>query len=180
MGIKRRPMRAAGPPVTVVSGPWWRALALPAALLAAACGGGEPVVGRTAMPPPPDPRTAAALLRFASVFNHDYGTGDYRPVYARSDARSQAIISEAGYLQRHAECPAPPGPAPATESAVPGPHGAWPVHYEIGGQQLTDYWFYVHRRWAFDLVPGNPDAVRLYRMSAQRYAAAVGRAHGSA
>jgi hypothetical protein len=39
------------------------------------------------------------------------------------------------------------------------------VHYEIGGQQLTDYWFYVHRRWVFDLVLSNPDAVKLYRMS---------------
>jgi hypothetical protein len=35
----------------------------------------------------------------------------------------------------------------------------------IGGQQLTDYWFYVHRRWVFDLVLSNPDAVKLYRMS---------------
>jgi hypothetical protein len=51
------------------------------------------------------------------------------------------------------------------------------VHYEIGGQQLTDYWFYVHRRWVFDLVLSNPDAVKLYRMSPQQYVAAVGCAH---
>jgi len=50
-------------------------------------------------------------------------------------------------------------------------------HYEIGGQQLTDYWFYVHRRWVFDLVLSIPDAVRLYRMSPQQYVAALGRAH---
>ncbi len=65
-----------------------------------------------------------------------------------------------------------------TESAGPGPHGAWLVHYEIGGQQLPGYWFYVHRRWAFDLVLSNPDAVHLYRMSARRYAEAAGCAHG--
>jgi hypothetical protein len=51
------------------------------------------------------------------------------------------------------------------------------VHYQIGGEQLTDYWFYVHRRWEFDLVLSNPDAVRLYRMSPGRYAAAVGCKH---
>jgi hypothetical protein len=50
-------------------------------------------------------------------------------------------------------------------------------HYEIGGQQLTDYWFYVHRRRVFDLVLSNPDAVKLYRMSSQQYVAALGCAH---
>ncbi len=49
--------------------------------------------------------------------------------------------------------------AAGTETATPGSHGAWMVRYEIGGQQLTDYWFYVHRRWVFDLVLSNPDAV---------------------
>ena len=51
------------------------------------------------------------------------------------------------------------------------------MHYEIGGQQLTDYWFYAHRRWVFDLVLSNPDAVKLYRMSPSQYVAAVGCAH---
>jgi hypothetical protein len=51
------------------------------------------------------------------------------------------------------------------------------VHYEIGGQQLTDYWFYAHRRWVFDLVLSNPGAVKLYRMSPQQYVAALGCAH---
>ena len=51
------------------------------------------------------------------------------------------------------------------------------MHYEIGSQQLTDYWFYDHRRWLFDLVLSNPDAVKLYRMSPQQYAAALGCAH---
>ena len=51
------------------------------------------------------------------------------------------------------------------------------MRYEISGQQLTDYWFYVGHRWVFDLVLSNPDAARLYRMSSSRYAAAVGCAH---
>jgi hypothetical protein len=29
--------------------------------------------------------------------------------------------------------------ASVTEGVSPGPHGAWLVHYRIGGQQLTDY-----------------------------------------
>ena len=39
------------------------------------------------------------------------------------------------------------------------------MHYESGGRQLIDDWFYVHRRWVFNLVLSNPDAVTLYRMS---------------
>ena len=41
----------------------------------------------------------------------------------------------------------------------------------------ADHWFSVHRLWVFDLVLSDPDAVRLYRMSPQRYVAAVGCAH---
>lgn len=51
------------------------------------------------------------------------------------------------------------------------------MKYEIGGEQLTDYWFYVHHRWVFDLVLSNPDMVPLYRMSSAQYVAAVGCAH---
>jgi hypothetical protein len=51
------------------------------------------------------------------------------------------------------------------------------VHYELGGQQLTDDWFYVHHRWVFDLVLSNPDEVKLYRMSPAQYIVAVGCAH---
>src|SRR5689334_11222212 len=148
-------------------------LTVVAVLLTAGCAGGGPPAPAPA-PLPPDPRTQAALLRIATAFNHDYDRRDYGPVYARWDARSRAIISRAAYIRRHRECPGPPQPASVTESAGSGPHGAWLVHYEIGGQQLTDYWFYVRHRWVFDLVLSNPDAVRLYRMSAQRYAAAVG------
>ena len=129
-------------------------------------------------PLPSDPHIASALLKIATVFNHDYDTGNYAPVYARWDASSQAIITRADYIARHKDCP---GGSPAlsqTESvSLGGPQGAWLVHYQIGGQQLTDYWFYVQRRWVFDLVLSNPDQVRLYRMSQSQYVAALGCAH---
>lgn len=124
-----------------------------------------------------DPHTAAALLKIATVFNHEYDTGDYGPVYDRWDARSRAVISRAGYIRRHQDCPSGRQPAAHVESATRGRHGAWVVAYEIGGQQLTDYWFYVRGRWEFDLVRSNPDAVRRYRLSPQRYARALGCAH---
>ena len=145
------------------------------ALFAAGCtaGTGHPAAPVAALPP--DQHTVSALLKIAAAFNHDYDTGDYGPVYARWDARSQAIITRADYIKRHEECQ---GGSPAlsrTESVSPGgPGGAWLVHYEIGGQLLTDYWFYVHRRWVFDLVLSNPDAVKLYRMSPQQYVVALG------
>jgi hypothetical protein len=123
----------------------------------------------------PDPHTAAALLKIATTFNHDYDTGNYGPVYARWDGRSQAIISRADYTQRHRDCPSGSHTPPQTESVGQGgPQGTWLVHYEIGGQQLTDYWFYAHHRWAFDLVLSNPDAVKLYKMSPSQYVAALG------
>ena len=154
------------------------AAAIAAVLLAAGCTAGQSndaaAPGRSALHLPADPRTAAARLKIAAAFNDEYGSGDYGPVYARWDARSQAVISEADYIRRHEECPGSPQPPARTESATPGSHGAWVVRYEIGGQQLADYWFYVHRRWVFDLVLSNPDAVRLYRMPAQQYVAAVG------
>jgi hypothetical protein len=148
------------------------------ALSAAGCSTGTAHPATPAASPPPDPRTAAALLTIATAFNHDYDTGDYGLVYARWDARSQAIITRADYIGRHEDCPAGSPVLSQTESVSPGgPQGSWLVHYQIGGQQLTDYWFYVHRRWVFDLVLSNPDAVRLYRMSPGQYAAAVGCNH---
>jgi hypothetical protein len=132
----------------------------------------------SAVPLPPDPRTTSALLKIATVFNNDYDRGVYGPVYDRWDARSQAVITRAQYITRHKDCPSAPHASALVESATPGPHGAWLVDYEIGGQRLTDYWFYVHRRWVFDLVLSNPDSVRLYRMTPQQYAAATGCAHG--
>ncbi|HWD63769.1 MAG TPA: hypothetical protein VG405_01220 [Solirubrobacteraceae bacterium] len=48
------------------------------------------------------------------------------------------------------------------------------MRYSISGAELTDYWSYQHGRWLFDLVRSNPQAVRLYRLSARKYFAAVG------
>ena len=127
---------------------------------------------------PPDAPTATALLKIATVFNNEYDRADYGPVYDRWDARSQAVITRAQYIKRHRDCPNAPQAAAQVETATPGRHGAWLVDYEIGGQQLTDYWFYVHRRWVFDLVLSNPDSVRLYRMTPQQYATAVGCSDG--
>lgn len=147
------------------------------AVLAAGCSPvtGHPAASTSALPP--DPHTASALLKIATAFNRDYDTGGYGPVYARWDARSQAIITRSDYIRRHRDCPNDSHALSQTESVNPGPHGAWLVHYEIGGQQLTDYWFYVQRRWVFDLVLSNPGAVKLYRMSPRQYAAAVGCGH---
>ena len=81
-------------------------------------------------------------------------------------------------IKRHEDCLSGPPALSQTESASPGgPQGTWLVRYEIGGQQLTDYWFYAGHRWLFDLVLSNPDAARLYRMSPSQYLAAVGCAH---
>jgi hypothetical protein len=149
-----------------------------AVLLVAGCtaSGSHPAVSPA--PLPPDPHTAAALLKIATGFNHDYDTGNYGPVYTRWDARSQAIITRADYIRRHKDCPSSSHALSQTESVNSGgPHGAWLVHYEIGGQQLTDYWFYVHRRWVFDLALSNPSAVTLYHMSPRRYAATIGCSH---
>jgi hypothetical protein len=148
-----------------------------AVLLIAGCAGGSRPPAASPAPLPPDPRTQAGLLRIATAFNHDYDSGGYGPVYARWDARSRAIISQASYVRRHRECPGPPQPASVTESAGPGLRGAWLVHYEIGGQQLTDYWFYVRRRWVFDLVLSNPQSVRLYRMPTSQYLSYLGCTH---
>src|SRR5215469_12391102 len=99
-------------------------------LLMAGCSAssGNPAVSQS--PLPPDPHTAAALLTIARSFNHDYDTGDYRPVYARWDARSQTIITRADYIKRHRDCPGGPQSLSQTESiGRGGPHRAWLVHY---------------------------------------------------
>jgi len=157
------------------------AVVVAAGLLAAGCtsstGHSTARVAASPSPLPPDPRTAPALLKIATAFNDHYDNGDYGPVYDRWDTRSQAVITRAQYIERHKDCPGTPHTPSLTESANPGPHGAWLVHYEIGGQQLTDYWFYVHHDWRFDLVLSNPDSVKLYRMTPQQYAAATGCSH---
>ncbi len=178
--IYRRLMDAVGHmyPGNAARGAFLAMAAAAAALLAAGCAvtTAHPATPTASLPP--DPPTGSALLKIATAFNHDYDTGDYGLVYARWDARSQAIITRADYIQRHRDCPASSPALSQTESVSPGgPQGSWLVHYQIGGQQLTDYWFYVHRRWVFDLVLSNPDAVELYRMSPGKYAAAVGCNH---
>ena len=113
-----------------------------AVLLAAGCTAGQShdaaVSGRSPASLPADPQTAAALLKIATAFNDEYGSGDYVLVYARWDARSQAVISQADYIRRHQDCPGSTQPPARTETAIPGSHGAWLVRYEIGSQQLTD------------------------------------------
>jgi hypothetical protein len=152
-----------------------------AVLLVAGCSAGaSPGAARAAAsqaPLPPDPSTAPALLSIATAFNNNYDNSRYGSAYDRWDARSHAIISRADYIRRHQECPSGPVTAVTEDAAPGGPGGAWIVHYEIGGQQLTDYWFYVHRRWAFDLILSNPDSVSLYRMTAQQYVKALGCTH---
>ena len=78
-----------------------------ATLLAAACTAGTRHPVASALPLLPDPYTASALLKIAALLNHDYDTGDYGPVYARWDARSQAMITRADYIRRHTDCPRP-------------------------------------------------------------------------
>ena len=55
--------------------------------------------GTPATSPGPDPKTAAALIRIAQVFNTDYGNNIDGPVWDRWDARSQAVISRADYIR---------------------------------------------------------------------------------
>jgi hypothetical protein len=135
---------------------------------------GRPPSAAPVAQPSPDPSTAAALVRIAQVFNTDFGQNNDGPVYDRWDARSQAVISRAEYIRRHTECATAPQAPAHVESAAAGPHGAWLVRYEIGGQQFTDYWFYTRGRWGFDLLLSNPAAARLYRLPSAQYAAAVG------
>ena len=137
-------------------------------------GPGKAGAAASGAPLPPSPRTASALLKIATVFNNEYDRGDYGPVYDRWDARSQAVITRAEYVKRHHDCPSAPHATALTESATQGRHGAWLVDYEISGQRLTDYWFYVDHRWVFDIVLSNPGSVRLYRMTPRQYAAATG------
>jgi hypothetical protein len=81
------------------------AAAVVGAFFLAGCSPGTGHPAAAAAPSPPDPHTGSALLRIATAFNHAYDTGDYSAVYARWDARSQAVITSADYVQRHKECP---------------------------------------------------------------------------
>lgn len=121
-----------------------------------------------------DAKTVPTLLRVAIAFNNDFGNNDDDPVYARWDARSQAIISEAEFVRRHKRCATAPQAPAHVQTAAPGPGGAWLVRYSIGGQEFTDYWYYQHGRWVFDLILSNPQAVKLYRLSGAAYVKVVG------
>ncbi len=142
---------------------------------ASAATSGIPGGDATARPSPPDPPTMAALLRIAQVFNSDYGSGRYGAAYDRWDPRSRAIISRAEYIRRHQECQTAPLGAPVrVQDATRGPGGRWLVGYAIDGVQHVDTWYYLGRRWVFDIVLSNPDAARQYRLPFARYAVAVG------
>ena len=110
-------------------------------------------------------------MAVAQTFNDNYGKNNDGPVYDRWDVRSQAVITRSDYIHRHAVCPTAPTQPAHVEGAVQGPGGEWLVRYEISGLQFTDYWFYMHGGWVFDLIQGNPAAVRLYRLSDAAYVA---------
>jgi hypothetical protein len=116
-----------------------------------------------------DPRTANALLQIARDFNNDYQQNKDAAVYQRWDAPSRAIISEPNYLRRHEACPNDASVKVNTWGVTHGPGGAWLVHYSIDGQQLTDWWYFLHGRFVFDLARSNPSAVSLYRDSPAKY-----------
>jgi len=106
--IPARPGRTAGEVrelENVAMGVRMRVAAAALALLAAGCTANASHLAASPTSLPPDPHTAAALLKIATAFNHDYDTGDYGRVYTRWDARSQAIITRADYLRRHKDCP---------------------------------------------------------------------------
>lgn len=124
-----------------------------------------------------DPETETALLRIARTFNNDYQQNKDAAVYARWDAESQAIISQATYVQRHRDCPNTPHVHVDTYGVTHGPDGAWLVHYAISHQQFTDWWYYVNGRFVFDLPKSNPTAVALYKLSPAQYAKKLGCGH---
>ena len=96
------------------------ASAVAAALFAAGCTAGTAHPAASVAPLPPDPHTASALLKIATAFNHEYDTGDYEPVYARWDSRSQAVITRADYIKRLKDCPGSSDALSQTESVTPG------------------------------------------------------------
>lgn len=66
-------------------------------------------------------------------------------MWGRWDARSQAVITRADYIQRHTQCPDSPKSVTVKDASA-GPGGAWIVDYQEGGVQLRGYWFYQHGR----------------------------------
>jgi len=115
--------------------PFLAAVVAAAAFLAAGCtastGHSTAHAAGSSSPLPPDPPSALGLLKIATIFNDHYDNGDYGPVYDRWDTRSQAVITRAQYIQRHKDCPGAPHTPSLTESANPGPHGAWLVQLRV-------------------------------------------------
>jgi hypothetical protein len=81
-----------------------------------------------------DPRTAAALLKIATVFNNDYDRGVYGPVWDRWDARSQAVITRADYIRRHTECPDSPQSVTVEGASRSQPNAGSPGRCVAAGQ----------------------------------------------
>lgn len=129
--------------------------------------------GATREPALADPPTTAALLHVARIFEADYGHNDDGPVWDRWDRASQAVITRAEFVARHAECDTAPGAA-VVEGATATSGGYVLVRYSIDTTQLVDYWHYQGGAWRFDLLRSNPDAVRVYRLSRGAYVQAVG------
>src|SRR5260370_17966568 len=105
-----------------------------AVLFVAGCTASASHPSASPAPLPPDPHTAAALLKIAAAFNHDYDTGRYGPVYARWDARTQAILARADSLRRHKDCPPASHALSQTVNVSPGgPRGPGLGHSQAGG-----------------------------------------------
>jgi hypothetical protein len=119
--------------------------------------------------PVAEAKDGKTLMAIAQVFNDDYGRNNDGAVYDRWDIRSQAVITRADYIRRHAVCATAPQQTAHVESAVQGVDGSWLVRYEISGLQFTDYWFYIRGTWVFDIILSNPAVLRLYRLPYKTY-----------
>ncbi len=141
------------------------------ALLAALIVGGWFL--RASTPATPPDQGSAALVRIAQAFDDDYAANRDGAVWDLFDPASQAIISRAAYIERHARCSTAPGAATVLGARQAG-RGWWHVTYRIDQVTLVDTWHRVAGRWRFSLWRSNPGAVRLYRMPLRAYLRALG------
>lgn len=112
--------------------------------------------------------TTRALEAMAATFDANYHLNHDGAVWDRWDPSSQAIISRADFITRHAHCNTAPSTAVVT-SVTLASHGFFAVHSEMDGVKLTDFWHYVSGQWRFSLRKSNPSAVRLYQEPAAAY-----------